>query len=372
MQVTHDLAIGGLQRIVADICLNIDKSKFNISVSCLRNLGEFTKELVKNNIKVYSISSPSRNDRPDYLSFFKLYRLLKGKQIDILHTHNTHPFIDGTTAGRMARIPVIIHTDHAREFPDKRRYMVAERILSHFVDKVVAVSESVKQDLIYYEKMNPKKITILWNGIDPKKFNCKINEKEKKKELNIENRYPILGVGVRLTKQKGIIYLLKAIPRIISEYPKTILIIAGSGDQEKKLKQEAIKLQIDKHVRFLGPRLDIPEVLSILNIYVLPSLWEGMPLAILEAMAAKKPIVATAVDGTEEAIFHEHSGLLVPPQDSDALADAILRIVKNQDLARFVSNNAYRRFQEYFTVQKMTSRYEELYLTSYYNKLNKY
>ena len=178
MQVTHDLNIGGLQQLVGDLCLNIDKSLLDISVCCLRDVGPFAEELQKNGIKVYRIP-PRPNNKTDYFSFLKLYNLLKGKQIDILHTHNTHPFMDGTVAGKMADIPVIIHTDHARQFPDKRRYMLAERILSHFVDKVVAVSESVKQDLIYYEKINSKKITVIWNGIDPEKFNCKINRKEK-------------------------------------------------------------------------------------------------------------------------------------------------------------------------------------------------
>jgi len=159
MQITHDLGVGGLPRVVTDICLNIDKSKFDISVCCLRGLGEYTKQLKVNRIKVYRIPPPL-NNKPDYFSFLKLYNLLKGKQIDILHTHNTHPFMDGTVAGKMAGIPVIIHTDHARQFPDKRRYMLAERILSHFVDKVVAVSKETKQKLIYYEKISIKNIKI--------------------------------------------------------------------------------------------------------------------------------------------------------------------------------------------------------------------
>ena len=159
MQITQGLGIGGLPRVVTDICLNIDRSKFDIYVCCLRRLGDFAKELEVNGIKVYKIPFPL-NNKPDYFSFLKLYNLLKGKQIDILHTHNTHPFMDGTVAGKMADIPVIIHTDHARQFPDKRRYMLAERILSHFVDKVVAVYKETKQKLIYYEKISIKNIKI--------------------------------------------------------------------------------------------------------------------------------------------------------------------------------------------------------------------
>ena len=367
MQITHDLRIGGLQKLILDICSHINKTIFEISVCCLRDKGELAPQIEKNGIKVYRIP-PRPNNKTDYFSFLKLYNLLKGKQIDILHTHNTHPFMDGTVAGKMADIPVIIHTDHARQFPDKRRYMLAERILSHFVDKVVAVSESVKQDLIYYEKINSKKITVIWNGIDPEKFNCKINKKEKKKELDVENCYPILGFSGRLTKQKGISYLLNAMPKIINEFPKAILLIAGYGEHEEKFKQETIQLGINKHVKFLGPRLDIPEILAILDIYVLPSIWEGMPLVILEAMAAKKPIVATKVGGIPEAVIHNHSGLLVPPKDPEALANAILKILKNSNLAASLAENAYNRFLKHFTIKKMVSRYEQLYLNCYFKK----
>jgi glycosyltransferase involved in cell wall biosynthesis len=367
MQVTHDLGIGGLPRVVADICKHIDKTRFDISVSCLRGLGEYAEELEENGIKVYRVP-PSKNNKVDYLSFLKLHGLLRGKGIDILHTHNIHPFIDGTLAGKMGGIPVNIHTDHARDFPDKRRYMLAERILSHFVEKIVAVSEATKQKLISYEKIKADKITVIRNGIDHEKFNVRINQEEKKKELGAKDCYPILGIGVRLAKQKGIIYLLNALPKIVREFPKLMLLIAGYGEEENELKQEVVKLGIDHHVRFLGPRLDMPEILSILDVYVLPSIWEGLPLVVLEAMAARKPIVATAVDGTKEAVIHGHSGLLVPPQNPGALAEAILQVSRDKALALFLAKNAYNRFLEHFTVRKMVSRYEELYLTCYDNK----
>ena len=157
-------------------------------------------------------------------------------------------------------------------------------------------------------------------------------------------------------------------PRIINEFPKVMLLIAGYGEHEEKLKQEAIQLGINKHVKFLGPRLDIPEILAILDIYVFPSIWEGMPLVILEAMAAKKPIVATKVGGIPEAVIHNHSSLLVPPKNPEALTNAILKILKNSNLAVSLAENAYNRFLKHFTVHKMVSRYEQLYLNCYFKK----
>jgi len=368
MQVTHDLGVGGLPRVVFDISSNLNKSKFEVSVCCIRDLGELAPDLVKRGIEVHLVPPLKTRKRGDYFSFLRLFDLLKGKNIDILHTHNTLPFMDGTVAGKMAGIPVLIHTDHAREYPDKKRYMLAERILSQFVDKVVAVSEETKQKLIHYEKIDPNKIDVIWNGINPEIFDSEIEAEVKKKELDISDRYPIIGLGVRLSKQKGISYLLQAMKTIVKVFPRTMLLIAGYGELENRLKKEAIELKIQGNIKFLGKRLDMPQILTILDVYVLPSVWEGMPLVILEAMAAKKPIVATAVDGTKDALIHEQSGLVVPPKDPEALANAIIRVIKNPELARYLSENALKRFNEHFTVQKMVDGYENLFMTCYHNK----
>ncbi|MFX0135719.1 MAG: glycosyltransferase family 4 protein [Candidatus Hodarchaeota archaeon] len=364
MQVTHDLSFGGLQRIVVDICTNIDKSIFDISVCCLRDLGEFTEELKTNSIRVFKVP-PKANSKTDYFSFLKLYKILRREFVDILHTHNTQPFVEGTIAGKIAGIPSIIHTDHARQWPDKKRYMFAEWFLSHFVNKIVAVSENVKQDLITYEKINPQKITIILNGINGQNNNLKMGVIERKKALRIENYSPILGLGVRLTYQKGITYLLKAMPEIIKHFPRALLLIIGGGELRQNLEDEACSLGICRNVRFLGPRLDMKDIIQLLDIYVLPSLWEGLPLVVLEAMAAKKPIVATAVGGTPTAIIHGESGILVPAKEPTALTEAILNILKNSTLAKSLSKNAYRRFTEQFSVERMVSNYQSLYLKCY-------
>jgi len=134
---------------------------------------------------------------------------------------------------------------------------------------------------------------------------------------------------------------------------------------------ESLQLGLQNHVKFLGPRNDIHEILSILDVYVFPSLSEGMPLAVLEAMAANKPIVATAVGGTKEAIIHGHSGLLVPPKDHEALVEAILSILKDPNLKTYLAKNAYLRFSENFTIEKMILKYEELYAL-YRNETDKH
>jgi len=367
LQVTPDLGIGGLPKLVVDICKNIDKSIFDISVFCFKKCEEeFTGELLENKIDVYY--PPEKNKKVSrYLNFSSLYHFIRKNGFDIIHTHNTGALVDGAIASIMARVPTTIHTDHARLYPDKKRYMVAEWLCSHVTTKVVAVSEHTRDELIKYEKISPHKIQVIPNGISENEYNLNPNN-NKKKELGIQENYPLLGLGVRLTEQKGVPYLLQSMVSILKEFPEALLLIAGGGPLQEDLEKEAKRLGISQSVRFLGFRLDMPAILNILDVYVLPSIWEGLPLVILEAMAAQKPIVATAVGGTPTAIVNEQSGLLVNSRDPAALSQAIIRILKDPSLASSLATNAYRRFKENFTIQKMVFQYEKLYTDCFYNK----
>src|SRR5512139_4112376 len=139
MQITHDLAIGGLQQVIVNLCRTIDRERFDVSVLSLRHLGEFVPIVEKLGIEVVLL--PQKQNSIDYLSFLKVAKILRAKKIDVIHTHNTQPLIDGTLGALLAGVKTIVHTDHSREFPDKRRYMFAEWLLSHFVYKMVGVSK---------------------------------------------------------------------------------------------------------------------------------------------------------------------------------------------------------------------------------------
>ena len=362
MQITHDLAIGGLQQVVVNLCKFIDKDKFDVSVLCLRALGPFTKDVREMGIKVHFLPQPQNGT--DYLSFLKVAKILRKEKVDVIHTHNTQPFIDGTLgallSGRKIRI---VHTDHARDFPDKRRYMFAEWLMSHFAYKVVGVSEHTCQNLIKYEKISPKKLVTIPNGIDGSKFNIQIDREKKKKDLGLTGFDPIIGLGVRLTEQKGITYLLRAMPEIIKHFPRVALVIAGEGPLEQDLKNEAKTLGIEKSVYFLGPRLDMPELLKLFDLYVLPSLWEGLPMVLLEAMAAGCPIVATDVGGVREAIRNQQNGSLAPPRKSEALSKEILKILIDEGTSYKYTAKGRQIFAREFSASVMAKRYESLYLT---------
>jgi glycosyltransferase involved in cell wall biosynthesis len=360
MQITHDLAIGGLQQVIVNLCRTIDRERFDVSVLCLRHLGEFVPIVEKLGIEVVLL--PQKQNSVDYLSFLKVAKILREKKIDVIHTHNTQPLIDGTLGALLAGVKTIVHTDHSREFPDRRRYMFAEWLLSHFVYKMVGVSKPTSRDLITYERISPRKVVTVLNGIDGSNFSVTVDKQKKRRELGITGEGPVIGLGVRLSEEKGVAYLLRAMPEIIKRYPDINLVIAGKGASEKDLKREAADLGIEKNTLFIGPRLDMPEVLKILDLYVLPSLREGLPTILLEAMAAGCPIVATDVGGNHTAITHGESGSLVESKNPGALAAEIVRVLGDEQLRNSYARRGLELFRSKFTAQEMTAQYEKLYL----------
>ncbi len=368
IQTIHDLNIGGLQRVACDIALNIDRNRFDVSVCALREGGSFEKELSEAGIKV--IKLPSAHGGADYLSFWKLFKILKIERPHIIHTHNTQPLLDGVTAAMLARVPVRIHTDHAREFPDKKRYMYAEWLLSHFTDKMIAVSESTKADLVKYEKINPDKIEVIHNGIDGDKYLNKIDVKKKKKELRLDDRFsPVLGFVGRLSSEKGLTYLLKAIKLLTNDFNNILLIIAGEGELLDDLKSETRELGIESNVSFLGPRHDISEILQLLDIFILPSEREGLSLVLIEASAASLPIIATDVGGNRQVVGDGKNGFVVKPKDATSLYKAIREIIMNKNLQKEFAQYSFEMFKNNFTMEKMIKKYETIYQDSFMAKV---
>lgn len=360
MLITHDLAIGGLQQVVVNICRTIDREKFDISVLCLRAMGEFVPEVERLGIKIFFL--PQKEKGTDYFSFYKVAKILQHEGIEVIHTHNTQPFVDGTLAAMLSGVKTIVHTDHARDFPDKRRYMFAEWLMSHFAYKVVGVSEHTSDNLMKYEKISPRKIVTIENGIDGSKYDIVIDRQKKKEELGIQHNGPIIGLGVRLAAQKGITYLLQAMPQIITSFPEITLVIVGDGELKATLQNEARQLGIADHVLFTGTRLDIPELLKLFDIYVLPSLWEGMPMVILEAMAAGCPVIASDVGGVSKVIDNQQHGLLVESRNPQQLADAVASLLNDDMLRERLAQNGKTKFNENFSADFMTRKYEQLYL----------
>lgn len=360
MQITHDLNIGGLQRLVVEISKNLHAAGYAASVCSLRGGGAFEGELRDEGINV--IKLPNASGRPDYFTFWKLYRLFRAYQPDIIHTHNTQPFLEGGIAARMAGVPVIIHTDHGREFPDKRRYMFAEWVMAHFIDQVVAVSDAVKRDLCRFEKISERKIRTIVNGIDGEKFGQTYDRELKKRELGINGTHVIVaGYAGRLSAEKGLVHLIGAMKMLTREFPNALLLIAGDGQLREELENDAARRGLKQNIRFLGPRADIHEIMGLLDIFVLPSLREGLPLVLLEAAAASLPIIATDVGGNNSIVKNGVNGLLVRPGDDAALWRALKELAWDALRRQTFGKSSLRLFHEGFSASAMMREYKQLY-----------
>lgn len=360
LQITHDLRIGGLQRVVVNLCKALDRSRFDVSVLCLRDRGPFAEEIERMGIRVFVL--PRKRNGTDYLSFLRVARVLQRERIDVIHTHNTQPLIDGTIGALLSGVGTVVHTDHARDFPDKRRYMFAEWLLSHFVFKMVGVSDHTCRNLMVYEGIAPGKVVTIPNGIDGSRFEFELDKDSIRRELGLPLEGPVIGLAVRLTEQKGITFLLKAMPKVIEAFPGVTLVIAGEGPTEQDLRRECACLGIEKTVRFVGPRSDVPELLKLFDLYVLPSVWEGLPMVLLEAMAAGCPIVATNVGGVPSAIRDGESGSLVEPGNPGALAGAIVEMLRDETLRNRYTRRGKEVFQQKYAAKNMARTYEDLYL----------
>jgi glycosyltransferase involved in cell wall biosynthesis len=188
-----------------------------------------------------------------------------------------------------------------------------------------------------------------------------VDREAKRRELRVPDDAIVLGLGARLSSVKGLTYLLKALPEVIRQFPTVVLVIAGDGPLEEDLKAEADSLGVEDHVEFVGPRTDMAELLKTFDLYILPSVSEGLPMVLLEAMAAGCPIVATGVGGVPSAIEDGVSGLLAPPRDPAALAAVITRALGDEPLRRRMALAGRQVFAARFSAETMTRRYEQLY-----------
>jgi len=358
-QITQNLGVGGLERVAATLAKTIDRDRFEPSVICMRLLGAFGEELREMGIPVDVVELPP--NRPDYFSFVKIARFLRQRQIDVIHTHNTEAMVNGGLARVLAGFPVHIHTDHARDWPDALKQHVFEHVMSWGTRKIVGVSDHTTEALHRYEWIPRRKLMTIVNGIDPLPFDLPFDVERKRQELDLTGKGPIVGIGARLVDQKAHHYLIDAVALLQTRLPDLVLLIVGDGARRPDLEAQVQNLGMARHVRFIGERLDYHEVLRCFDIFALSSTWEGLPMVILEAMAARCPIVSTAVGGIPGTLTDGESASLVPPADPAALADAIEELWREPDRRASYADAARAIFDTRYSARAMTAQYEALY-----------
>jgi glycosyltransferase involved in cell wall biosynthesis len=377
LHIVGDSKFGGGSVVVLRLAQKAQELGWHVDV--LTTDITFKKVLKENNIGVIDLDVIWRDINPpkDLWGMYRLYKFLKNSAYTIVHTHTSKGGFIGRLSAYMAKIPVIIHTVHGFAFHEQsswfdiKIFSSLEELASKWCDKIVTVSEFHRKWALELGIGNEEKIIAIPNGISEERVKPTKPKNEIQKELDLEGKKVLLFTG-RLAPQKGIEYLFKAIPFLISKINEPfVVLIVGDGPLRSYLEDLRKKLEIEQYVKFLGFRNDIGDLLNISDIVVLPSLWEGLSIALLEAMAAGKPIVTTTIGSNLEVVRDGESAILVPPKNPELLASAIIKLIENPELANKLATNAKYRYGKYYTENQMLEKYMDLYLCLYDAKVKK-
>jgi len=369
LEIVDKPFMGGGQIHLLSLAQGLDRDKFDVYV-CPQEGGALADELRTQGIKHVPIPFQKRRWRQNVR---EIASVLEEHDIEIIHTHGGVAGLYGRWAARKCRTPVIVHTLHGIHYLHyrnsllKRIYIFLERYFSRFTDALVFVSDEDKKAGQNYKLSSEERMVVLKNGIDFSVYRGmdELERQAKIKELSLEGFQPIVGCVARLHRQKGLIYLVRAAEKISQVFPGGRILIVGSGPLKKKLEDEARRLGLENQVWFMGERRDIPQLLSVFDVFVLSSLWEGLPYALMEAAALAKPVVATDVDGVREIVTSGETGLLVPLKSPQGLAQAVITLLQDRDYASNLGRNLKQEVTSRYTLSKMLAEMESLYLRLY-------
>ena len=349
---------GGLEKVVLDLLSGTDRQQFDLYLLCLG-----TPDLLEERFRASGVSVLSLGyGRGLKFSLpVAIRRVLLAHKIDIVHCHDFYPFFYCALATLGLRSVKKIYTEHSSVYSLSRRHFIAINVLSHLYDLLAMVSDELRT--FYKERIHlgTAKIVVVHNGVPSLPLSSSAQRAALKEQLEIGEKI-VIGTAVRLIEQKGLEFLIGALPAIIKANKKVLLLIVGDGRLQEALRAKAVELGVIEQVRFLGYRSDVASLLSIMDIYVLPSLWEGLPLGLIEAMLAERPVVATRVGGVPELIIDGFNGRLVPPASSLELSCAIIELLRNEKKRREFGRNAQNHAKDAFSLEAMVSKYHELYL----------
>lgn len=296
----------------------------------------------------------------DWRWVLRFKRLLQEEKVDLIHAHEFDANVQGTFVAAMTGIPLVATVHGKNYFWERLRRRLAYRWVNREAT-MVAVSENLKQFIVEKVGASPDRIKVIYNGVDVLPNYEQADVDRCRKELGIPKTDHIVGVVGNLYPVKGHQYLIDGIPLILEKTPNISFLFAGRGQLESQLKEQVHRLGLDRRVHFLGLRQDISRILAMLDVFVLPSLSEGLSMAILEAMIAGKPVVATQVGGNPELVLAGETGYLVPPQDSRALALSLTTLLMNREQALQFGMKGKSRAEGQFSLRTMVQAYQSLY-----------
>jgi glycosyltransferase involved in cell wall biosynthesis len=364
---TNTVDRGGAEEHILTLLRGLDRHHFRICLVCPLQLADQLRSDVPADVELVPLDffKPTR-----LAAALRFSRIIRARRVDILHSHMFCSSLAASPVGWFCRVPVIIETPHVRESWRKgwfkSRFFV-DRLVGRFVDHYVAVSAANGAHLAETKGLPKRKIVVIRNGSDLSRFapagtvdsDPKLGRM--RRDLGFKPDDLVLIVAARLEPQKGHRVLMEAMPLILRNFPTVRLVCVGDGRLRSELERQKSELGLEDSVRLVGFQPDVAAWLSMGDITVLPSFYEGLPLVAIESLAVGRPVVATAVDGTPEVILDGRTGFTVPPGDAPSLAEAIGRLLRDPDLRRSFGRAGRSFVLEHFTQERQIAQTQQLY-----------
>jgi glycosyltransferase involved in cell wall biosynthesis len=355
--------VGGAEKMLYHTIKGLNPERYAARLCSLKKKGEVACRLEEEGLEVYSLNMRDEATMAGWLDSLRalvlLVRYFMRERPAVVHSFLFRANILARIAGYLTGVPVIISSVRVMGGEMKWHHLI-DRITAFMADHFVAVSNGVKEHIIRKAHVAECKVSTIYNGIVVGN-SAGVDVADLMNDIGLTADQRILMTAGRLHRQKGYDLLLQALSVVQKSFSGVQLLILGAGQEEKSLKKLAHSLELSEKVLFLGLRSDVDRLLQCSEMFVLPSRWEGFPNVLLEAMAAGKPVVATAVGGVQELVVDEVTGILVPPQDETALADAITLLLSDKKRALAMGAAGRERVLQRFSMDTMLTKTEALY-----------
>jgi glycosyltransferase involved in cell wall biosynthesis len=365
LHVLNSCSDGSITRIVERIISFSNGRNFEWHVCSVKGQDGYSKDFERLNVKVHDFSTGS-SEKP----WKMLGQYIEDNQIRIVHSHTPRTILEvwkafnllGNGAGSK---PIHLATKHLLTKSNDRKwgaiFTLYDRMTLYIPDHIVPVSRTMANEIISHPGLNASKVSAIPNAIPVDEYFKPEKRELCRLELGLSGDMLTIGFTGRIEKVKNLDALLRAMQPVVKQYPNTRLVIIGEGILQSSLEKLAQDLAIDHAIIWTGFCSNIPRMLSALDIYVQPSLNEGLSLSILEAMAAEKPVIATRVGSAEEIIENGKTGVLINPGSQDELTASILKLIENPDFRNILARKGKEHVVENFSIQKMVNGYLDVY-----------
>lgn len=370
MKILHlieSLSLGGAEKRLINDLRFMDRDRFENTVVTLLKDNKLENEILNLGIRIYKLNLKGLFD---FKNILRLIKIIRSNKIDIVHTQLFWADILGRIAGSIACVPVIITTVQSSVYEPGNPYLFSlkrkwlDRITGYlFNDGYIAVSEFVKKSIMTRLGIKGSKIKVIYNNVDISNFDGTGTDRKKllRKEIGVEGSDIVFSIVGRLNPPKGHKFLFEAISMMETNSSSIMLLVIGDGPSQKELENLSKKLNIEKKVRFLGLRNDVKDLIGISDVFVFPTLSEGMPVALLEAMAMQKACVASRIAPVEEVIEDKKNGYLFTPGNSEELALILKDLCFAKEKMEEIGRNAFLSVREKFSAEKMAKELERYY-----------